>query len=762
MAESGRSQDHCQTTGLQETRRVLPNCAMQNGSTVETNCSSHQVPGRKNHLSSEDRSTLDKMNVMDRNDTNQMEFDRVRDELQPLGAVDEQAGTVSQPRRRPDGWEHEPDTTCGIGGFKPRWLQKLSSKKSYVLVYGLIGTCTLSISSYFVATISTIEKRFKIPSRTSGVILSAWDIGVLSSTLVTSYLGSRGHKTRWVACGTFVIGLSCFMQLIPHFVFGPGQDALELTSEYGASSGMNVSNTSLSKEQSPVVLCRREYEDEEDCSWGSFSSLPSTIFIATFFMIGIGNSMYHTLGISYLDDNTRKNKTPFLLGIWQCIRMLGPTIGYLYGSYALQKYIATSVHPSITSEDPRWLGAWWHAWGPFGGVCFLLALVVAFFPRKLPRAAQRAMADAGSREPDSWTRERSFRDFKVALRRLAKNKVLVFNSFSSVFFMFGFIGYWTFMPKYMETQFRQSASRSSLITGSVGLIFSAMGVVASGAVISRFKPRPRYLAAWNLIVETLEVIGHLSYGFLTCEVEDLHGEMKPDHSWDLTADCNSECVCGPTVKYSPVCATDGSKTFYSACHAGCTTAETINGTQMYGNCSCIGSEGVGWAMDGACPVDCTTNLIIFLVIQCTMRFFSASGRAGNTIIQFRCVAEDDKSLSISLTEALMCALAFVPGPILYGMLLDSACIVWGQTCGETGNCWLYDGQRLGFLLNFTASGFLLGGTLLDIGVWYAVKDLQIYDKEDETGNTKKKRKKRRRQMRERTSQLNQPSEHPLF
>jgi hypothetical protein len=39
------------------------------------------------------------------------------------------------------------------------------------------------------------------------------------------------------------------------------------------------------------------------------------------------------------------------------------------------------------------------------------------------------------------------------------------------------------------------------------------------------------------------------------------------------------------------------------------------------------------------------------------------------LLSFRCVAEDDKSLSISFTEALLCALAFVPGPILYGMLL---------------------------------------------------------------------------------------------
>lgn len=47
--------------------------------------------------------------------------------------------------------------------------------------------------------------------------------------------------------------------------------------------------------------------------------------------------------------------------------MLGPTVGYLYGSYALQKYVAPSVHPTITSEDPRWIGAWWHGKAALSG-----------------------------------------------------------------------------------------------------------------------------------------------------------------------------------------------------------------------------------------------------------------------------------------------------------------------------------------------------------------------------------------------------------
>lgn len=712
------------------------------------NANSHQSPN--NHLvSKEDRLATDRVNDRDRSNADQIGLNGPQEESQLLQADTEKEHTPEHTVTTPDGWEeYEQDTKCGIAGYKPQWLQTLASKKSYVVVYGLVGMCQFAVGTYFVSTISTIEKRFKIPSRTSGMIQSAWDTGGLFSNIILTYLGSRGHKLRWVASGTLLVGLSCFMCLLPHLIFGPGQDALAMTVEYGASYDMAMGNSSLDKDLSEAFLCSSERKYQEDCSMGDFSSAPPAIFFVSFLVIGVGTSVYHTLGVSYLDDNVRKNKTPFLLAIWQCIRMLGPTVGFLYGSYALQMYVVPSVHPTITSDDPRWIGAWWHGWVPFGVIGLLLALVVVLFPKQLPRAAQREMAAIAAGETVITTKERSFNDFKMVLSRLTKNKVLLFNSFSTVFFVFGYIGSWTFMPKYMETQFRQSASTSSLITGSVGISFSAMGIIVSGAVMSKFKPRCRYLAAWNVIVEALDAIVHLCYGFLTCSVEDLHGEMNPDKSWNLTADCNTDCHCGPNVKYSPICAVDGSNSFFSACHAGCTSVEMINGTKMYGNCSCIGPEGMGWAVDGSCAVDCTTNFTIFLALQCIMRFCVASGRAGNTIIQFRCVADDDKSLSIGFTEALLCALAFIPGPILYGMLLDSACIAWANTCGEVGNCWIYDAQRLGYLLNFTASGFLFCGTLLDIGVWYNVKDLQIYDKETETDNTRKEKNSKKRRRRE--------------
>lgn len=57
--------------------------------------------------------------------------------------------------------------------------------------------------------------------------------------------------------------------------------------------------------------------------------------------------------------------------------------------------------------------------------------------------------------------------------------------------------------------------------------------------------------------------------------------------------------------------------------------------------------------------------------------------------------------------------------------------MWGKTCTGTGNCWLYDAETLRYLLNFVAAFFVAVGTIFDVGVWFLVKDLKIFDVEDD-------------------------------
>lgn len=55
--------------------------------------------------------------------------------------------------------------------------------------------------------------------------------------------------------------------------------------------------------------------------------------------------------------------------------------------------------------------------------------------------------------------------FTEAVKRLIKNKVLMFNIFSGVFYILGSSGYITFIAKYMEVQFHKTAADATIITG---------------------------------------------------------------------------------------------------------------------------------------------------------------------------------------------------------------------------------------------------------------------------------------------------------
>lgn len=57
---------------------------------------------------------------------------------------------------------------CGFSFWHPRWLQKFANLRWYMIVWGLLGTVQGIGFLYIVITLTTIEKRFKIPSQTTG------------------------------------------------------------------------------------------------------------------------------------------------------------------------------------------------------------------------------------------------------------------------------------------------------------------------------------------------------------------------------------------------------------------------------------------------------------------------------------------------------------------------------------------------------------------------------------------------------------------
>ncbi|XP_058794443.1 solute carrier organic anion transporter family member 74D isoform X2 [Phymastichus coffea] len=632
------------------------------------------------------------------------------------------------------------EISCGIWCFRGPLLQRFANKKVYVFLYGVLG-CIFSASyAYFNGTITTIEKRFKIPSKTTGFITVGNDISQLLVSVVLSYYAGKGHRPRWIAFGIYTVVLFCCLTMLPHFLYGPGEDALVLTKEYGPKlQTSNLSDLTIDElpEKQPQLVS------------------------------GIGGSLYYTLGVSYMDDNIQKSKTPALISFSYFLRMLGPAIGYGLASFALKFYISPTLTPTITMQDPRWLGAWWLGWIILAILLFIFASILALFPKTLPRAAARKILR--NKSAASFTDKQQEQELPASLndmirtfKRLLTNTTLMCNNLAAVFYFMGYMPYWIFMPKYIETQYKQSASASSLITGTVGLVFSAFGILLSGLIISKYKPKARYLAAWNVAVGAISIFGMISYAFLGCPANDNQIAVDSSGALKTFLPCNEQCHCD-YVTYNPVCSTDR-YTFISACHAGCKTVKFDGrGRKIYSDCSCVkpslpqifnqitqnetltisssdtinhlqASSSLNFTTPGACEIDCLDKFYIFLAVVCLLKFSGATGRASNFLVSVRCVEDKDKTVAMGFSLTIMSLFAFIPSPILFGFILDKTCLVWGKTCTGTGNCWLYNGETLRYLLNFTAASFVTLGTLFDVGVWYYVKDVKIFDEEVELEN----------------------------
>lgn len=217
-------------------------------------------------------------------------------------------------------------------------------------------------------------------------------------------------------------------------------------------------------------------------------------------------------------------------------------IGFVLGYASLKMYIDPSKTPLIDSTDPRWMGAWWFGWVFLGIAMLVVSALVGLFPKELPKKRNlkqnsedvpkimKSSRDMFSEEanplksdlPDiqemsgSMVEVPTFKQFPAAMARLFKNKLLMCNITSGIFYILGAAAYFTFMSKYLEVQFHKNAADAMIITGPFTIIGVVAGLLASGYIISKKKPAPSKLLMWNVIVGIIYMCGQLSNLYWTC------------------------------------------------------------------------------------------------------------------------------------------------------------------------------------------------------------------------------------------------------
>lgn len=250
------------------------------------------------------------------------------------------------------------------------------------------------------------------------------------------------------------------------------------------------------------------------------------------------------------------------------------------------------------------------------------------------------------------------------------------------------------------------------------------------------KPRAIFIAGYNLVMITLAGVIFFALVFATCHNPRIVGMNRGSIS--LLKYCNKDCSCSRDADFRPVCDIRATVTFYTPCHAGCTSSEYVNNVKMYDGCSCIQEEtGEGnlQAKDGPCSNDnCQLEWLAFEFGTLLAYALVASTFVGDLLINLRSVYKQDKASSIGFWMMWVAIFVNVPGKILYQLIADMTCVHWST---KARICHLHNSKKLGdYMLYFTT--LLLGlCVLLKILVLIFCRNLQIYSRtvnEDEDVN----------------------------
>ncbi|XP_068239487.1 solute carrier organic anion transporter family member 74D-like [Palaemon carinicauda] len=673
------------------------------------------------------------------------------------------------------------DTKCGIGQWEPKWMQRFATKEVYMVFYSIIGLTQGMFFTYTVSVISTIEKRFKLSSKQTGTMLSGNDISQVIFSIILAYYGNYGHRPRWMAIGVLCSALSCFLAAIPHFIYGPGLEAIRVMQTTTSS----VNGSSLFEGKQKEELCRTEDDIADPCSdsdgGGESYVGPVVLLFISQFMVGITVSLFYTLGVTYLDDNINKKKTPMYYAVSLMIRILGPVFGFFLGSKCLSMWIEPQHEPNLTTSDPRWFGAWWFGFLFLGVALTMFGVVLFLFPRILPesivrqrkRAEKQAAKDAeagGNKGVDFFANlakakraetKPTLKNLRIAMKRLFTNRIWMGSLFNAVVFLLAVAGYYNFKPKYLESQFRKSASDSNFYTGLASFVASLLGTALSGAIMRWARPGPRFVTGYNIFLTLFASATFVTLMFIGCPKLDVIGPMEGS----TVPDCSSDCECSD--KFAPVCAEDNTTLYYSACYAGCSSVNSSMSPVEYSDCQCVRtpsnismaagllsssvlssnnedgtansySSSYGSAVRGYCPEPCDA-FKYYIIIQIVTKTIAATGRVGNSIVLLRSVSDEDKGLALGTMTVFISLFGFIPAPIIMGAIVDSACIVWDKNCGVQGNCWLYDSEKFRIILHLVPAILVLVSVLGDIVVYYYSRQLDLYgEREDEVEMEKAK------------------------
>lgn len=185
------------------------------------------------------------------------------------------------------------DQLCGWGVLKPKLIQVFNTPR-WVLFFLCMASFLqgMIVNGLINTVVTSIERRFDLPSYQAGLIASSYDIAACVCLAFVSYFGGTGHKPRWLGWGVLIMALGSLVFALPHFITPPY----------------------LVSVQEQIGMCSANSTSPCENKKGGGLSSYRFVFMLGQFLHGIGATPLYTLGVTYLDENVSSNYGPVYIG----------------------------------------------------------------------------------------------------------------------------------------------------------------------------------------------------------------------------------------------------------------------------------------------------------------------------------------------------------------------------------------------------------------------------------------------------------------
>ncbi|XP_014482148.1 PREDICTED: solute carrier organic anion transporter family member 1A5 [Dinoponera quadriceps] len=625
---------------------------------------------------------------------------------------------------------------CGCGLMQCPKLARFATRKLFVGLMCWVGVVQAASYVYFYVTGPTIARKFQINPYLMDWILVTADLTPFVLGLVVAYWGDRIHRTSWMGTLILLQSVAYFILIIPHLthrvrVIEDTTNATYMSLYADDSSELCAAGTSkmIAKEDGTCYFTM-------------------VVLIIVLIISGMANVAYYALGISYLDDNTKKRDVTSFIGAIIAMRIMSIIFGYSL-AWGCLRIDAENLNKVESYRDH--IGAWWLGFPILSVLMVVPGLLLAWFPRRLPsevvEQAAASLLDRSAvhnRAPHRTTNQKAGSpDFCPSFLRLITNKILMCNILAMAFCAMALLNFMTHEDIYLESRFHiarptgmllgfNDPLRSRLIINISKPVLIGLIVIISGLVLAKAKPSARFIIGYSFATVLLSIVIIILLIFDTCEKPPIVN-MEPG-SIGLSRYCNKNCGCSKDAVFRPVCEKLGKYTYYNPCYAGCTTIIYVDNEKIYSDCKCV-EDRTGWsndqATDGPCDsLRCQAAWMLFQFGTSVAYALIASTFVGDLLINVRSVYKQDKAISIGLWMAIVAIFVNVPGKILYEFASYQACQYWGK---EKIICHLHDGEKLGNYLCYLTILLLSLCLVLKAVVCFFSKNLQLYDEVESEG-----------------------------